>query len=212
MKYINSKLSKFLKLFLFIIITVICMSSLFLYLDAVHYLDIDQIDIKHGKFNISESVYTFSFKTKFSEKYNLIMTIHDNDDSLDDETYRNELETHDIEINIVLKENLDIIKNTSLNQKDLDYCHYFGTSFSLCLLGFESVRDKEYYVQIKFKMNTDYYDKRLKELFIQRDYDPATMPWAEDFKKIFFYVFCISLSLVMVMIVYYFHKKRNKRN
>jgi hypothetical protein len=138
------------------------------------------------------------------------MTIHDNDNNLDEEAYRNELETHDIEIDIILKDNMGIIKSKSFTQNNLDYCHYFGSPFSLCLLEFEAVKNKEHFIELNFKINTDFYDKKFKKLFIQRYYDFAALPWAEDFKKIFFYVFCISLFLVIAMIAYYLQKKRNK--
>ncbi len=199
---------KILKLILFTFISIICISSLFLYIETANYLDIEKIIIIQGKFNISENQYNFSFKTKVSEKYNLILTIHK--DIYDDyEAFRNKLEKLDILIDIFLKDSSGFITKKSITQKNLSFCHYFE-EFSLCLLAIDAVKDKEYFIQVHFKFNTDYYDRRPKALFIQRDYDFAAIPWAMDFKKILFVIFVISLIFVVAMILYYFVNKRRK--
>jgi hypothetical protein len=133
------------------------------------------------------------------------------EEEIDYDILFNMIKKFNIDINVNLKENSEIIKNELKNQKNLECCHYFGDSFSLCLLAFDSAKDKKYEIQIEFNIDTDYFNGKLKKLFIQKDYDFASIPWAKDLKKISFVTFCICLCLIVIIILFYCIKKSIKR-
>lgn len=201
----TKKTIKIIKLFFMTFLLITCIVSIYLYIVLTNSIDIETFVIKKGDFDITKSTYECQFKTKFSDKYKLMLSIYG---EIDYETFFNEIKEFNIIIDVTLKEKFDVLRYELKNQDNLRCCRYPHDPIDLCLLTFDSVKDKKYKIKIDFSIDRDYFDDKIKKLIIQRNFDLPGIPFAKFFRDLCLIVFCISLFLVAVIFFCYLQNKK----
>ncbi len=190
-------ITRVVKIIIFILLIVVCLSSFVLYIYHTNKLDIKKISLKTGIFELSNKAYEFNFNGLTGDGYNVALKFYHDKDIDFSELAENKIqytinaELRDIENNL--------LKSDVINQNSR--IHESGSQEYLAwyFLPFSAERWKKYKLKVDFQSDNKFFDKMAKEIYVEEIYDSASAPWWTLLQRISLIVFIITLLPILII-------------
>ncbi|HWR58348.1 MAG TPA: hypothetical protein VN328_05620 [Thermodesulfovibrionales bacterium] len=183
--------------------TIICGFSLIMYMNFSRLLDIPKQVLKSGTFDLSDKAYEFTFSVPKEARYNIVLKffLERQNDPITE--YRSGY-TVDTEIR---DKNDKFLTHKVVDQNSRIHESWSNEEYRRDVLSFNAEKKQIFKLIIAFQNENDLLNRLNKEIYIEKDYDPASKPWWMLFQRGFLIIFVITLISVLIIGVILWKRK-----
>lgn len=176
-----------------------------MYLNFTRLLDIHKEILRSGAFELSDKTYEFTFSVPKEARYNVVLRFLRENENDTNTKYR---AAHTI--NAELRDiNNDLVISNSVDQNSRIHEGWSRKEFDRYFLSFNAKKKQTFRLKIDFHSNDEFLNKISKEIYVEKDFDPASYPWWGLFQRVFLIVVGVTLLLIVGLILLMVKKKRN---
>ncbi|MBI5101957.1 MAG: hypothetical protein HZB33_09020 [Nitrospirae bacterium] len=177
--------------------------SLMMYINFSRLLDIPKEILQSGSFELSDKTYEFIFTTPEEARYSIVLNFIKEREKDPTTKY---MGAHTIISELRDMDN-NLLMSNSVDQNSRIHRRLSNTEFKQCFLSFNAKKKQTFKLKITFHSNDELLNKISKEIYVEKDYDPASKPWWNLFQTASLLVFGLTVLLIGI-IIYLMRKKR----
>lgn len=202
------KIWKIIWKIVFGLLLIVCLLSLVYFLWFTNLLDIQKVSLKEGRFDMINKENEFEFGNLRNKLFNIVLRFYKEEGTDYSGLYSGEV-PYAIDIELRDEGNKSIRKEVK-KSSFMPAGSYGDKYFQWTLVQFDAEKGKKYKVKIVFSSDNKNYDAMKKEIFVQQDYDYASMPYWYLFQRVFLVVFIATLVPVLITGFIMWRKKKNR--
>lgn len=197
------KIKKIIRTGAVMILMVVCLFSTLMYVNFSRLLDIPRVTLMSGTFDLSNKIYEFTFDPPRDARYNIVLKFarEPENDSVD--KYRRgyivNTELRDIEKNLIDRMHID---QDSRIPESWSY-----REISRDLLSFNAKKNEKFRIIVTFQGGNDLLNKLDKEIYVEKDYDPASFPFWGLFRLVSIGLFLIAFLSFLIVGMFFWQGK-----